>query len=74
MIITNILVYAECLKGINENSVADEVLDRFKYYCTIIIKNNLDASFTELCDSCSIILKLMIENPDAELPLMLVKQ
>jgi len=70
MIVTSIFVYSECLKGINENDIIPEALSKFKTYCAIIIKNNPLATFKELCDSCSVILKLMLESPGTELPVM----
>jgi hypothetical protein len=70
MIITNHLVYLRCIEGIKENSISVDELARFKIYCNTIIKNNMQATFKELCDSCSVILKLMIESPGAILPAM----
>ena len=70
MIITTIFVYSNCLKGINEKEITPETLSKFKSYCDIIIKNNPLASFEDLCDICSIVLKFILESPGTSLPIM----
>jgi len=67
---TDALVYAQCLKVTEERIISKEVLNRFETCCNIIIKNNQLASFEELCESCGVILKLMLESPDTNLSVM----
>ena len=63
-------VYNKCLvdTGIQESALLQTVKDKFKTACRIITNNNIRASFDELCESCGVILKLLIEKPDIAIP------
>jgi hypothetical protein len=65
------IIYTQCLKdkGIDESNISRELLDKLRTYSYILIKNNDTANFEELRESCGDILTLLLDHPDANLPI-----
>jgi hypothetical protein len=68
----DLLVYKQCLdsKGLKESKLSKVVTNKFKIICYLIYKNNPGASTKELCQKCSIILDLLLQNAEFDITVM----
>jgi len=65
-----LLVYRHCLDKlhIDETQLTEEMFEKYRACCNIIVRVNRQSSFDQMCDQCTKAMQWLAENPTLNLP------
>jgi hypothetical protein len=63
-----LLIYKHSLKVIDQTKLTENLLEKYRSCCKVIVRVNQHANFDQLCDHCITAFNFLVENPEANLP------